>query len=634
MLTDLTQEIREVGTVEEENPFWRECSKNDDGKAVCKYCLVELGTPYKGRYGKLDRVKRHFGFDKDGITRLPFSNKRSLCTCNPFQTGGLSMKKQRITDHATPPVTVAVQADFNTKIARWWYQTGTPFNKSNKQFQAAIGAVRPGLTVPSRRQLAGTLLDNEFEKVRDSVNKHLTKTEAKICVSSDGWSTQDNIALINYMAVADGSAFFFDGKFSGSRKTARYISEELNEMIKRLGGPTKVVGVVTDNAQANQSAWKILQKKYGSLFFYGCICHTLHLLVKDIFKDTTLGFIKHEEKAKDIVKFFKSHQREAFTLAEMRESLKLESLKLPGATRWGSLLACFRSLLKNKDVLQTIVMEENFILDGDVKKLKDQKRAIKALVLDRSLFLLFEDLVCILEPVAKWITYFQSDSTMISDCFHVFIDLKQKFQVLKSSGKISEAVFTALNKWLLLRWNAGYSDVHGLSYLLDPRYLGQNMDEDNRSKTEKVLKDLGYEDELIHYKIKVNSSGTSITSEKKTTVMQWIGSLNKFDYARFPNLHSYLIRIFSCVPSSGCCERNFSDFGFIHSKSRNRLKKEKIKKLTFIYTNSRILVSDPNEDVSSDDGDSVEEPIPFTSDIDFSFVGSEALDIDMEYDDE
>ncbi len=41
-------------------------------------------------------------------------------------------------------------------------------------------------------------------------------------------------------------------------------------------------GCCTDNASNNTNAWQLLHQKYPNKHFYGCICHALHLLVKDI----------------------------------------------------------------------------------------------------------------------------------------------------------------------------------------------------------------------------------------------------------------------------------------------------------------------------------------------------------------
>ena len=47
--------------------------------------------------------------------------------------------------------------------------------------------------------------------------------------------------------------------------------------------------------------------------------------------------------------------------------------------------------------------------------------------------------------------------------------------------------------------------------------------------------------------------------------------------------------ILSISPSAGAAERNWSTFGYIHSKSRNRLRNPRVDKLVYIYTNANLL---------------------------------------------
>ena len=55
------------------------------------------------------------------------------------------------------------------------------------------------------------------------------------------------------MAINEGTALLIDGKFTGEKKTAKYLAEQLNIMIEHIG-VNKVCGVVTDNAPANKCA--------------------------------------------------------------------------------------------------------------------------------------------------------------------------------------------------------------------------------------------------------------------------------------------------------------------------------------------------------------------------------------------
>ena len=49
------------------------------------------------------------------------------------------------------------------------------------------------------------------------------------------------------------------------------------------------------------------------------------------------------------------------------------------------------------------------------------------------------------------------------------------------------------------------------------------------------------------------------------------------------------LRVFSMSASTTASERNFSTFGFIHSKQRNCLSNESVEKLVFIKTNYHAL---------------------------------------------
>ena len=71
--------------------------------------------------------------------------------------------------------------------------------------------------------------------------------------------------------------------------------------------------------------------------------------------------------------------------------------------------------------------------------------------------------------------------------------------------------------------------------------------------------------------------------------------------------------MFSKSASSAASERNFSTFGFIHSKHRNCLTDESVEKLVFIKTNYNALVggdcfdgSTTDKDESSDDDEITE----------------------------
>ena len=56
-----------------------------------------------------------------------------------------------------------------------------------------------------------------------------------------------------------------------------------------------------------------------------------------------------------------------------------------------------------------------------------------------------------------------------------------------------------------------------------------------------------------------------------------------------PELQDVLKRVFSITCVTSGAERNWSIFGFLHSKNRNRLYNDKVTKLVFVYQNLRAL---------------------------------------------
>src|ERR1035438_1084974 len=72
-----------------------------------------------------------------------------------------------------------------------------------------------------------------------------------------------------------------------------------------------------------------------------------------------------------------------------------------------------------------------------------------------------------------------------------------------------------------------------------------------------------------------------LMEEKKTVMQYWLT-----DGMDWPTLQQIALKVFSLPASSAASERNFSTFGFIHSKLRNRLQPNKVEQLVYIKSNN------------------------------------------------
>ncbi|KAJ1337100.1 hypothetical protein BSLG_006860 [Batrachochytrium salamandrivorans] len=183
---------------------------------------------------------------------------------------------------------------------------------------------------------------------------------------------------------------------------------------------------------------------------------------------------------------------------------------------------------------------------------------------------------------------FQSDSVPISEVYQAFIKLPNIF---------SEIVGISLEqkdlpiKLTAERLNFIYGDAHGFGNILDPRYLGDGMDRELRSQVEDLLFAFG-PDESTERKEKIYNKYTkfrvSALQERtadsfrfkmlkkgtKTVMQYWVSDGNDW-----PVLQQVALRVFSMACSTVASERNFSTFGFIHTKLRNSLTEDNVRKL-------------------------------------------------------
>ena len=75
---------------------------------------------------------------------------------------------------------------------------------------------------------------------------------------------------------------------------------------------------------------------------------------------------------KEVVSFFSYHHQMKAKLTSKQKLAGKISLVQPAVTRWGTLKACFESLLQSKSILQSIVTARDFI-EGNSKQKKVAK---------------------------------------------------------------------------------------------------------------------------------------------------------------------------------------------------------------------------------------------------------------------
>jgi hypothetical protein len=242
----------------------------------------------------------------------------------------------------------------------------------------------------------------------------------------------------------------------------------------------------------NRAASNILQTKHPEKFFHGCISHGLHLLVKDIFAATKArrgrdvpdypeGYsfeylLEFSQDCKYVVSFFSYHHQIKAKLESAQKHEKFPSLVQPAATRWGTLKACFESLIKSETILHSIVSAREFI-NGNAKQ-KEIRTKVFQIVTVAEFISNLEKSIAILEPIDAAITIFQNDKVPLSKVYYFLnLRIKKSFEELLL---VTEEERAYLLRILESRAAFLSGDATGMAYLLDPVFLGDGM-----SRTEK-----------------------------------------------------------------------------------------------------------------------------------------------------
>lgn len=323
--------------------------------------------------------------------------------------------------------------------------------------------------------------------------------------------------------------------------------------------------------------------------------------------------LEFASQCKEVVIFFHNHHVVKAKLTKALGAANLTALIAPAATRWGTMQGCFKSLLQADTILNAMVTERTFI-SGTTKQ-REQRAIIKGIITDGNFITNLRKSIAILNPIDTCITMFQGDSVPVSQVYQSFLDLPMRFESMQELNIEEKQYLTKLAK---SRFEFMYGDAHGLGNILDPRFIGDGMAFDVQAEVEDFLFSFPLVDgttneerkeqlfkEYTAYRVRALSERTNdtfrfkmLTKGSKTVVQYW-----QCDGNTWPLLQKVALQVFAMPCSSAASERNFSTFGFIHTKLRNRLSAEKVEKLVYIKTNALQLNDELRYSEDMHDGD-------------------------------
>lgn len=484
--------------------------------------------------------------------------------------------------------------DVDDACAAWIFSAGIPFNAvRNPKFKEFICKVRTAgasYTPITSDKLRTELLDRAHASVEARV-KSIMETTRKYggTVCCDGWRDAAGRPLLNATFACPTGAFMVCAWDSSTEvKTAEYIADKLTDVINDIGAD-KVVQVIMDNAANCVAAGKVLEARFEHITFSPCMAHTLDLMLEDWGQ---MDFIDElVQKGRDLVTWINGADaiRTAFT-----KHTNGQKLTKWVATRFATSFLMLESLVKHRASL------ERTVVDPLVKAYVDRYPAKKAawlqqknLVLDREFWKEVTTVLKVLQPAFKLLRMVDGDFACISK---VYVHMHRVGEELKNAEGLTAGQRREMLKVHSDRWEDMCSDLQRAAYVLD--YEFQQHDLESNSEVmdafwRVVEKLLPTEDvdkivqELPDFRAGLGSVGTNI-AKRSAPLMEPAKWWNNFG-SSYPTLQKLAMLVLSQCASSSSCERNWSNYGFIHCPRRSRLTAERAKKLVYVFANERIL---------------------------------------------
>ncbi|XP_010461197.1 PREDICTED: uncharacterized protein LOC104741953 [Camelina sativa] len=630
--------------------------KNPD-RVKCKLCGKAMG-------GGVYRIKEHIAHRKGNVSSCPRSTKedQSKCMKAILEAKNKKRRMNRETDLFSFAVGINNERDreddelvdivqgpmdkfvtpedslggetgqeigndlvVHQYCARWIYDSGIAFNvvesDSFRLFCEALGRFGTGWVPPSQCELRGTLLKEEEEVITEKLKSVEVEREYYGCsVLIDAWSSGTKKNVVNFCVNSrEGTSFVSSKEVSKESQTGAFIFEYVDKCIEDVGAE-KVVQVITDCAENNLAAARMLKEKRPGIFWSACAADTVKLMLEDIVKLPKIS--KYIDKAKAVTTFIYGHEK---TLAMMRCRIKERGTVRRGVTKFATTFLTLQSLLENKEQVKFMFVSDEWDRCKESKYVKG--RSSYYTCLSPAFWNGVERVVKVLEPLVNVLRMVDGEKKpSMGFVYGELVEAKRSIKgATNNLEKYYQPIIEIIDEKIKGRLD---TPLHLTAYLLNPFYFYNEptVQLDARLMTGflncvetfyhgEFEKQGNVVNEFKKYEDKLGFFG------KPLAIRGCEQNTDKFEPGNWwstygtgvPNLFKLAMRILTLTSSSSGCQRNWSTFEEIHKSERNRLDVDQMNSLVYVQFNSKLFnkrkrIKEDNADVLVDgDDEDVEE---------------------------
>lgn len=481
---------------------------------------------------------------------------------------------------------------------------------------------------PHRWRLGGELLDRTYQRVHveQGLGPVLDKVEtAGYTLGSDGLTDKKGVNVINFCIGSRGIAALVDLQMLTEAETKdsdfmlHSMREGFQSVVERLveagvndkdTAENLCIQVITDGASNCASARQLFAAEYPHMFEGWCALHCIGLFFKDVFN--IAHFTSLYDDIHDVVKYFKSHNKLRLTFDNIRGANtgsrpSAPALNLPAEMRMAGKYMLLEKSGRSRDVFKKLLVHDDVLkfketLSGE--KL-DTFNRVESLVNDNARWDEVADTVKLLQPAYIVMKVADSCTDAMSWIYGLSLRVLNHFKTVldearrkRSSGRLKEV----RDHWEK-RWKALHNPLHSFAYAVNPYFRKDKPMEDHvdvmpdvRKVLEKFLRKANGEVdfEVVGQALNELANFEAGNLDTPEEVIQSMTPDNIFFALRteMPNVASIATKVLAQPVSVGMCERVWSNYGWIQSNLRGKLKTIKCKMLVCTYASLRLRDSD------------------------------------------
>lgn len=474
---------------------------------------------------------------------------------------------------------------------------GVSFNIANsKEFKDIVSLVQkirvhnPGVEYesPSAFQISNRLLDELYVEKKNEIQSIIAKSPMA-AMTSDGLTNIRHEHMLNFLIKIPNEKpiYYKTITTNGEVQDGSRVAIEMKTVMDEIGDE-KIGIVITDNAPVMKSALSKLEEENPLLTSYGCACHVVNLLVKDLMKKT--DYEKLVKEAESIVSFVNNHHRVFHLFKSMMSSENVSrKLFMHVKTRWFSLFNFLQALKDSKALLKRLVQENQHELSTIAPR--DKSRKIVSLIKNVNFWKQLDKVVHEIEYPSKLIGKLEANDATCEIVHECFLDLFNHYlNNQPQNQRARDLVVSRYNFIVNDHLRAAYMLNHGevmrsMSYLPGEEFkcLQALEKEARRFGGDELAAGVIQELPKFHQRMTNLLPHEKILLQQLKSVAYW-GVLGKAEFPALSKLAGQLLG----PAAAAISERHWSIYRFIHTRLRNRLGGEKVDKISFLIINEEL----------------------------------------------